>query len=144
MSDIPEDPPGDNEAFESFDEALDDEDLVSGNPGGGHEAARELDTELVVDEEELEEAGAKLDDPEQISLLDGGIDDPDGAGPPPRSRRADDEAGWDRDPVASAGNDDSEDDSEEPEDPQLELTDTDATELDQVPDDAPGPDSARW
>jgi hypothetical protein len=143
--DIPEEPPGENEAFESFDEALDDEDAVSGDPGGGHEAARDLDTELVVDETELEEAGANLDDPERISLLDGGMDDPDGSGPPPR--RAD-EAGWNLDPEdAMADEEDDDRPIDEPEesvDPALEITDTDATDLDQVPDDAPGPDSARW
>jgi hypothetical protein len=32
-----------------------------------------------VDVEEYEEAGALFDDPEKILLLDGGIDDPDGA-----------------------------------------------------------------
>ena len=38
---------------------------------------------------ELEEAGAELDDPEQIAILDGLIDDPDGlGGPSPRTRAA--------------------------------------------------------
>ena len=33
---------------------------------------------------------------------------------------------------------------EEPVDPELEIVDVDPSELEQVADDAPGPDSARW
>ncbi len=165
-----DEPPDENETFENLDEALDDEDALSGEPGGGHEAAREVGVELVVDEVELEEVGGKLDDPDRISLLDGGIDDPDGAGPFPRSGQDQAEAGWDRDPVEAAkaedrqelvagedvddlrgadeaGDLDGEDGSvgwDEPKDPQLEVLSVDATELDQIPDDAPGPDAARW
>jgi hypothetical protein len=92
--DILEDPPDDNEAYANLDEALDHEDSV--RPGRGPEGERDLDTDLVVDETELQEAGADLDDPERISLLDGAVDDPDGSGPP-TSR--DDRAGWDVDPA---------------------------------------------
>jgi hypothetical protein len=51
----------------------------------------------LVDDRELEEAGAKFDDPEVLATLDGGIDDPDGVGNPYRSRQAGEEEGWDLD-----------------------------------------------
>ncbi|HWE56181.1 MAG TPA: hypothetical protein VG435_11755 [Acidimicrobiales bacterium] len=78
MSDIPEDPPDDNEAYEQLDEALDGEDLPG--HGGGPEGAHDVD-DLIADHAALEDAGAELDDPDRISLLDGAMDDPDGAGP---------------------------------------------------------------
>jgi hypothetical protein len=152
MTDIPEEPPEETETFENLDEALDDEDEVGGGSGVRHEGARDLDTDLTVDEAELEEVGANLDDPEQMSILDGGIDDPDGSGPARHSRRDDETDGWDLDPESREADSD-EDDSVDPEDglpvdesdgPDLEITSTDATDLDQVPDDAPGSDSARW
>lgn len=88
-----DEPPDENEAYEPLDEALDEEDALS--PGRGPEGERDLDSDLVVDERELEDSGAALDDPDRISLLDGGIDDPDGSGSPPPTDR---EAGWDVDP----------------------------------------------
>lgn len=74
-----------NEAFESLDEALDE---VDGQRGfiGGPEGQRDLDSDLVVDQAELQEAGAELDDPEQMALLDGAMDDPDGTGRRQRPR----------------------------------------------------------
>jgi hypothetical protein len=158
MSDIFDEPPDENEAFENLDEALDDEDGV--RPGDGPEGERDLDTDVLVDRAELEEIGADLDDPEQMSILDGGMDDPDGSGPPLRSDGDDDTAGWDVDPGTAdqgggaqsdvgadgdaVGDDLLVDVPDLDDDPELDLTDVDATELDQVPDDAPGPDSARW
>jgi hypothetical protein len=91
-------PPDENEAFANLDESLDDVDVT--RPGSGSEGGRDLDTDLIVDRTELEEAGADLDDPERLALLDGGMDDPDGSGPKPRP---DDEAGWDVDPVTHPG-----------------------------------------
>jgi hypothetical protein len=126
MSYIHEEPPGENEAYESFDEALDDQDTPGHGPGP--EGQRDLDSEIVADQTALEQVGANLDDPDRISLLDGGMDDPDGSGPPPTPE--------DRGSVVGV--------EEEPLDPELEIIDVDATEMDQVPDDAPGPDSARW
>jgi hypothetical protein len=156
MSDTFDEPPDDGEAYESLDEALDDEDLPGS--GGSHpEGERDLDTDLVVDQTELEEAGAQFDDPERISILDGGMDDPDGSGPPDDDE--DDEAGWDVDPVEAdregeqsdvdADGDEVTDDVllDVPEidpDPELELIDTDPADLEQIADDAPGADSARW
>jgi hypothetical protein len=147
MSYIPEEPPGDNEAYEPFDEALDEEDIEG--EGLGPEGQRDLDTEIIVDEIELEEAGANLEDPDRISLLTdslGDMDDPDGSGPP--QERDDPEAGWDVDPVArdqeSSEESDGADEADSQEDPELELFDMDATDMDQFPDDAPGSDSARW
>jgi hypothetical protein len=148
MSDISDEPPEETEKFENLDEALDDEDAVGDGFGPRHEGARDLDTDLVVDDAELDEAGANLDDPEQMSLLDGGIDDPDGSGPPSRTRRDEETAGWDLDPEADDARwDEDEDDDDDPAgpvDPELEITTTDATSLDQIADDAPGADSARW
>jgi hypothetical protein len=70
-----------------------------------------LDPNLQIDERELEEVGAELDDPEAIVILDGMIDDPDGIGGPPAremARRADTE-GWDLDaPLAREDVDDME------------------------------------
>jgi hypothetical protein len=145
MSEIPEEPPDENEAYENLDEALDDVDLQGGY-GGGPEGQRDLDSELIVDRAELEEAGANLDDPDRISVLDGGMDDPDGL-PPVRQDRGAADAGWDVDPVATdtgyAVEEDEDPDGPEL-DPELELIVTDATDLEDQPDDAPGPDSARW
>jgi hypothetical protein len=158
MSNSFDEPSDENEAFENLDESLDDEEAVRGDTGV--EPSRDLDTDLVVDQEELEEIGANLDDPEQMSMLDGGMDDPDGAGPSSaRSSRAD-EAGWDVDPVArdSGGGAQSEagadgdatgdtlldDVPDVTGDPDLEEIDTDPADFDEIADDSPGPDSARW
>ncbi len=125
MSDIPEDPPDENEAYENLDEARDAGDLPGGEDTDGY-----IDVEdLVADRRALHEAGADLDDPERYSLLDGGMDDPDGPPPPdPRPHRSG---------SRPAGDD-------EPTDPELEIIDVDPALLEQVPDDAPGPDAARW
>lgn len=161
--DIPEEPPDDNEAFANLDESLDDEDAYGSAFRPGPEGERDLDADLTVDQAELEEAGANLDDPERVSLLEGGMDDPDGTGP---SSDVDPESGWDIDPCwerprasggrgyyagfasdAGADGDAVSDDClldvpDGPGDPQLEI---DAVaDLDEVPDDAPGSDSARW
>lgn len=136
MSDILEEPPDENEAFESLDEALDEQDALRGF-SGGPEGERDLDTDIVVDERALEEIGADLEDPDRVALLDGAMDDPDGSGPPARSLGGSGE-NWDVTPleaVLDAGTEG---------DPELQIVDVDPADLEQVPDDAPGPDSARW
>jgi hypothetical protein len=154
-SEILDEPPDENEAFENLDEALDDEDGV--RPGAGPEGERDLDTDIVVDWAELEEAGANLDDPERISLLDGGMDDPDGSGP--ALGLDDDEAGWDVDPVTHgggrfAGIEDEGADGDDDALPDRVLVDVPplddedevlypGLDLDEIPDDAPGLDGGR-
>lgn len=133
MSYIPEEPPDENEAYASFDEALDGEDVAGPTPGP--EGQRDLDSEIVADQTALEQVGANLDDPDRIALLDGGMDDPDGSGPPPTSEP---NTAFDA-PLGAPQFDDG-----DPADPELEIREVDATQMDQIPDDAPGPDSARW
>jgi hypothetical protein len=160
MPEISEEPPDENEAFANLDESSDDQDALGAESGGGPEGTRDLDTDLIVDRTELKEAGAELDDPESMSILDGGIDDPDGTGAPTGERAVDDEAGWDVDPVtADAGggrqSDAGADGDAIPDDvlvdvpdidgdPDLEEIDTEEAALEQLPDDAPAADSARW
>jgi hypothetical protein len=153
-SDIFDEPPDENEAFENLDESLDDEDGL--RPGSGPEGERELDVELVVDRAELEEVGANLDDPERISMLDGGMDDPDGSGPA-EPDGDEDEAGWDVDPVTHASTPPDGDEVDADGDalsatdlvdvPPLDEEDDAYSPLDldleQIPDDAPGLDGGR-
>ncbi len=73
----PDEPLG-TEAFEQGDEALDDNSRIDSNLTEMVELDPSLNPTLQVDERELEEAGAELDDPEELVTLDGGIDDPDG------------------------------------------------------------------
>jgi hypothetical protein len=162
-TDTPDEAPDDNETFANLDEALDDDDAYGSAFRRGPEGERDIDDDLTVDQEELEEAGANLDDPERLALIDGGMDDPDGAGPAPAP---DPERGWDVDPSwerpSSAGGRDEYpgaasyagadgdatssdsvlDDPDLPDDPELEIIPV--SDLDEVPDDAPGSDSARW
>jgi hypothetical protein len=152
MTYIPNQPPEDIEQYEEVDEALDEQDATG-------EGSRQRDIEdMTADRTELEEAGADLEDEGQISMLDGGIDDPDGSGP--AKDRDDIEAGWDVDPVTgdrgggeqadvgAEGDAVTEDElidvPDIEDDPELELIDTDPTDMEQIPDDAPGADSARW
>jgi hypothetical protein len=88
-----------SEAVEPWDEALDAEDELDPGAPVGAEGERSLDRQLVVDQAELDEAGASLDDPEDLAVLDGGFDDPDGVGRVGMSgkgARPEDE-GWDLD-----------------------------------------------
>jgi len=89
----------DSETFEQADEALDEEDALSPQDAEGPDALAPRNRQLPIDDLELEEAGANLDDPEQLAVLDGGIDDPDGVGGDEvRSRpRSLDDEGWDLD-----------------------------------------------
>ncbi len=90
--------PPETEIFEQGDEALDEEERL--NPAFAEAVQNDpsLDPTNVVDERELEEAGAELDDPEVMVTMAGGADDPDGLGGPPdgdADRR--DDPGWDLD-----------------------------------------------
>jgi len=101
----PDEPPG-SEAFEQGDEAFDDESRMHPNLIEEVGLDPSLDPTLQVDERELEEAGAALDDPEQLVTLQGGMDDPDGLGEPPRRSQGGrgGEDGWELDaPLARNG-----------------------------------------
>ncbi len=97
------------EIFEQGDDAIDESSRLDPDFEEELELDPSLDPRLQVDERELEEAGAELDDPEQIAVLDGMIDDPDGLGgrsPRTRSRETDPE-GWDLDaPIVPGDSDD--------------------------------------
>ncbi|MGO8873606.1 MAG: hypothetical protein ACLQPH_19830 [Acidimicrobiales bacterium] len=94
----PDEPSG-SDPFEQGDEAFDDSSALDPSFIEAVELDPSLDPALQVDNRELEEAGAVLDDPDGLAVLDGGIDDPDGIGEPtPRERaRAADDEGWDLD-----------------------------------------------
>jgi hypothetical protein len=92
----PDEPSG-SEAFEGGDEALDEVSRTDPDFAESVQLDPSLDPSLLLDERELEEVGAKLDDPEAIATLDGGIDDPDGIGDRPPGRTSGDEEGWDLD-----------------------------------------------
>ena len=97
------------ETFEQGDDAIDEASRLDPDFQEELELDPSLDPTLQVDERELEEAGAELDDPEQIATLDGLIDDPDGlGGPSPHTRdREQDTQGWDLDtPLTTAPVDD--------------------------------------
>jgi len=94
----PDEPLG-TEAFEQGDEAIEDASRVDSELIEEIQQDPSLDPTLQVDERELEEAGAALDDPERIVTLDGGIDDPDGLEEPQSSAstRFESENDWDLD-----------------------------------------------
>lgn len=92
----PDEPLG-TEAFEQGDEALDEESRIDPDFLEAVEQDPSIDPTLLADDLELEEAGAKFDDPEVLATLDGGIDDPDGVGDPRTGSRRADEEGWDLD-----------------------------------------------
>ena len=93
----PDEPLG-TETFEQGDEALDEQLRLDPDFLEDLERDPSLDPTLLVDDLELEEAGAKFDDPELMATLDGGIDDPDGVGTPQGGdTRIGDEEGWDLD-----------------------------------------------
>ena len=98
------------EAYEQGDDASDEAARLDPEFEEEVELDPSLDPHLQIDEKELEEAGAEFDDPEQIAVLDGLIDDPDGlGGPSPLSESQDaDSDGWDLDaPVVPGDADDS-------------------------------------
>jgi hypothetical protein len=87
------------ETFDQGDDAVDEASRLDPDFQEEMELDPSLDPHFQVDEKELEEAGAELDDPEQIATLDGAVDDPDGLGEPSRLTRAreEDPEGWDLD-----------------------------------------------
>jgi hypothetical protein len=101
----PDQPLG-TESFEQGDEALDEASRIDPDFVEAVEQDPALNPALQVDDRELEEAGLKLDDPESLASLDGGIDDPDGIGEPTGrvDPRGGDDEGWDLDAPAAGGN----------------------------------------
>ena len=146
MTDISKQPPEDSTLYENVDEALDEQDAIG-------EGSDQRDIEdMTVDRTALKEIGGDLEDDDQVSILEGGIDDPDGSGP---SEPADNvEAGWDVDPVTAdrrggrqAGVGDEADEVGEDElipdiedDPELEVVDTDPADLENIPEGYPNVD----
>jgi len=94
----PDEPLG-TETFEQGDEAMADDTRLDPAFLDAVELDPSLDPTLLVDDRELEEAGAAFDDPESLARLDGGLDDPDGSGGPTPQERAQgaDTEGWDLD-----------------------------------------------
>ena len=74
---------GRTETFEQGDDAVDEASRLDPDFQESLELDPSLDPHSQVDERELEEAGAVLDDPEELVLLDGMMDDPDGLTPWP-------------------------------------------------------------
>lgn len=98
----PDEPLG-TEVFEQGDEALDEKEGVDPSFSEAVQQDPSLDPTNVIDELELKEAGANLDDPETMLTLPGGGDDPDGLGGPPESDAGQhDKEGWDVDRSESA------------------------------------------
>ena len=144
MTDISKQPPEDVRQYEDVDEALDEQDATG-------EGSYQRDIEdMTVDRRALQEAGADLADEDEISVLEGGMDDPDGSGP--SSDRDDIEAGWDVDPVVAGrgggeqvdigaeGHAVAEDELVE-DDAELDEIDTDPADLEQIAD-PPGPETS--
>jgi hypothetical protein len=146
MTDISKQPPEDSTLYEDVDEALDEQDAIGEGSG-----QRDIE-DITVDRTALEEIGGDLEDESRLSILDGGIDDPDGSGP---AENADDvEAGWDVDPVTAdrrggkqvgVGAEDDEVGEDElirdvEDDPELEVIDTDPADLEKIPEGYPNVD----
>ena len=83
------------ETFRQGDVAEDEGERISPSFREAIEQDPSLDPSLVVDERELEELGAQLDDPELLVTLEGGIDDPDGIDTPRLWRDPELDDGWD-------------------------------------------------
>jgi hypothetical protein len=146
MTDVSKQPPEDSTLYEDVDEDLDEQDATGEGFG-----QRDIE-DMTVDRTELQEIGGDLEDEDRVSLLEGGIDDPDGSGPV----EADDlEAGWEVDPVTAAprggkqtgvaaeGDDEVGEDELIPDiedDPELEVIDTDPADLDKIPEGYPNVD----
>jgi hypothetical protein len=146
MTDISKQPPEDSTLYEDVDEALDEQDAIGEGSG-----QRDVE-DMTVDRTALKEIGGDLEDESRLSILDGGIDDPDGSGP---AEDADDvEAGWDVDPVTAdrrggkqvgvgaeddqVGEDELIPDIEDV--PELEVVDTDPADLEKIPEGYPNVD----
>jgi hypothetical protein len=86
------------EALEQGDEALDEATRLDPDFIEEVEQDPSLEPSLQLDDRELEEAGVKLDDPESLVSLEGGMDDPDGIdGASKTTAASEDEDGWDLD-----------------------------------------------
>ncbi len=145
MTDISKQPPEDSTLYEDVDEALDEQDATGEGFG-----QRDIE-DMTVDRTELKEIGGNLEDEGQLSILEGGMDDPDGSGP---AEDAEDvEAGWDVDPVtadrrggkqAGVGGEADEVGEDEllpdTDDPELEEVDTDPADLEKIPEGYPDVD----
>jgi hypothetical protein len=146
MTDISKQPPEDSNLYEDVDEALDEQDATGEGFG-----QRDIE-DMTVDRTELQEIGGDLEDEDRVSLLEGGIDDPDGSGPVAAD---DDDAGWDVDPVtadrrggkqvgvATEGDEEVGEDELTPDvedDPELEVIDTDPADLEKIPEGFPSVD----
>jgi hypothetical protein len=146
MTDISKQPPEDSTLYEDVDEALDEQDATGEGSG-----QRDIE-DMTVDRTALKEIGGNLEDESQVSILEGGLDDPDGSGP--AEDRDDDEAGWDVDPVTAerrggklvgvgdeadeVGEDELLPDTED--DPELEVIETDPADLENIPERYPNVD----
>jgi hypothetical protein len=93
----PDEPLG-AETYEQGDEATDEETRLDPDFVEEFEQDPSLRASLQADDLELDEAGAKFDDPETLATLDGGIDDPDGVGRPAAPALDPEEEGWDLTP----------------------------------------------
>jgi hypothetical protein len=146
MTDISKQPPEDSTLYEDVDEALDEEDATGEGFG-----QRDIE-DMTVDRTALKDIGGDLEDEGQLSILEGGIDDPDGSGP---AEDADDvDAGADVDPVTAdrrggkqtgVGAEDDEVGEDElipdiEDDPELEVIDTDPADLEKIPEGYPNVD----
>jgi hypothetical protein len=146
MTDISKQPPEDSTLYEDVDEDLDEQDATGEGFG-----QRDIE-DMTVDRTALREIGGDLEDEDRVSLLEGGIDDPDGSGP---VEEDDVEAGWEVDPVtadrrggkqtgvAAEGDDEVGEDELIPDiedDPELEVIDTDPVDLDKIPEGYPNVD----
>lgn len=98
-------PPQGTEVFEQGDEALEEDTRLDAGMVDQVQEDPSLDPTCQVDEREAEEAGVALDDPEDLAVLVGGVDDPDGTGEPSSRTRArqEDDGGWDLDAGNAAG-----------------------------------------
>ncbi len=99
------DQPGQTDAFEQGDEAIDEAERVDPEFAEDLQLDPSLDPTLQADDRELEESDAKLGDPEALATLEGGIDDPDGIGEPTEreTARHGDDGGWDLDTPLTGG-----------------------------------------
>ena len=146
MTDISKQPPEDSNLYEDVDEELDEQDATGEGFG-----QRDIE-DMTVDRTELQEIGGDLEDEDRVSLLEGGIDDPDGSGPVAGD---DEEAGWDVDPVtadrrggkqvgvAAEGDEEVGEDELIPDvedDPELEVIDSDPADLEKIPEGFPDVD----
>jgi hypothetical protein len=146
MTDISKQPPEDSTLYEDVDEDLDEQDATGEGFG-----QRDIE-DMTVDRTALKEIGGNLDDEDQESILEGGMDDPDGSGV---AEPDDVEAGWDVDPVtadrrggkqagvAAEGDEEVSEDELIPDvedDPELEVIDTDPVDLEKIPEGYPNVD----